>query len=79
MRPVVMRSLSQLLGALALALAAVPGWAQDRERGRLLYETYCQDCHYQQPHRTFTLDELEDVVQHLDAAHYRFGMNQPRR
>ncbi|HET7672517.1 MAG TPA: hypothetical protein VFK84_19065 [Burkholderiales bacterium] len=86
------------LRAALLAALAVSGGAgaQDPERGRLLYETYCGDCHYERMHSRerskvrsladlrdmvarwapqtkyrFTLDELEDVVQHLNQKHYR--------
>ena len=31
--------------ALGLALAAGPGWSEDYERGRQLYENHCQACH----------------------------------
>ena len=38
--------------ASALALAFASGaQAQDPERGRLLYETYCGDCHYPRVHQ----------------------------
>lgn len=82
-----------LLAALAVSLSA---GAQDPERGRLLYETHCGECHYERMHRRehttihsladlraavarwapqtrhrFTPDDLEDVVQHLNAAHYK--------
>jgi mono/diheme cytochrome c family protein len=36
--------------ALALLLAA-PAWAQDAERGRLLYDTHCLSCHYERIHK----------------------------
>ena len=82
--------------AFALPLAAP---AQDLERGKLLYETSCNECHYPRVHerlrsevkdladlrdtvarwakqakrRVFSLDELEDITQYLNASHYRFG------
>ena len=38
--------------ALMLALVlAVPAWAQDAERGRLLYDTHCLSCHYERIHK----------------------------
>jgi len=86
------------LAALALAAAASAAGAQDLERGRTLYETYCGQCHVERLHdrarskvqsiddlrdfvarwssqtrHAFTLDEIEDVVQHLDETHYRFA------
>ena len=39
--------LASLLTACCLASAA---WAQDVERGRLLYETHCGGCHYERVH-----------------------------
>ena len=43
--------------------------AQDAERGRLLYETYCGECHYPRVHertpetsRVKTLSDLRDIV-----------------
>ena len=54
---------------LALVLMVVmPAWAQDAQRGRLLYETHCLSCHYERIHnrnpsrslvRTFTQLRLE--------------------
>ena len=54
---------------LALVLMVVmPAWAQDAQRGRLLYETHCLSCHYERIHkrdpsrslvRSFTLLRLE--------------------
>jgi mono/diheme cytochrome c family protein len=35
--------------ALAIMLAA-PGWAQDAQRGRDLYELHCLTCHYERIH-----------------------------
>ena len=89
-----MRSTASLV-ALILAL---PAWAQDLERGKLLYETHCATCHSERLHdrekskiksladlrdevarwapqtkRRFTLDELEDVVQHLNRSHYKLN------
>jgi cytochrome c len=31
-------------------LLAFPTWAQDIDRGRLLYETHCGTCHYERVH-----------------------------
>lgn len=90
-------------GLLAALLAC--GWhagalAQDAERGRVLYQTYCGGCHYERIHdgrlrpqvrnledlrdmvarwapqtkRTYTLDELDDIVRYLNESHYRFGL-----
>ena len=51
-----------------ILLLATPGWAQDAQRGRLLYETHCLVCHYERIHnrdpsrslvRTFTQLRLE--------------------
>jgi mono/diheme cytochrome c family protein len=77
-------------------LLALPAFAQDPQRGRLLYDTHCVACHSEKLHQrdksvvksmaelrdmvarwarqtkhAFTLDELEDVVLHLNQSHYR--------
>ena len=82
--------------ALLLPLCA---YGEDPARGRLLYETHCQSCHYERVHdrlrpavkelselrdmvaqwapqtkRTYSLDELESIVQYLNESHYRFGL-----
>lgn len=92
----------RLLSLLALLLPAC-AWAQDAERGRVLYQTHCGGCHYERVHdrlrpavkelselrdmvaqwapqtkRTYSLDELEDIVQYLNETHYRFALP-PRR
>ncbi len=37
--------------ALALILTlTMPAWAQDAQRGKLLYETHCLACHYERIH-----------------------------
>lgn len=85
-----------IAAALALPFTAA---AQDLARGKLLYETQCNECHYERVHerlrsdvkdlaglrdtvwrwsqktkqRSFSLDELEDITQYLNASHYRFG------
>jgi cytochrome c len=40
----------RILLACLLAAAAAPTWAQDAERGRVLYETFCMTCHYERVH-----------------------------
>jgi len=37
--------------ALICCLAALPALAQDAQRGKLLYETHCLDCHYERIHK----------------------------
>jgi mono/diheme cytochrome c family protein len=34
-----------------LGMLAAPAWAQDAERGKLLYETHCVACHYERIHK----------------------------
>jgi mono/diheme cytochrome c family protein len=89
----------RILIALAAA-ASLPAQAQDVERGRLLYDTHCNECHYERVHerlrsdvkdledqravvarraletrrRSFSADELDDVVYYLNVSHYRFGL-----
>ena len=85
-----------------LFLFAPVAFAQDIAHGKLLYETYCGDCHYERVHQRvrsevrdladlrdwvarwapqtkhrFSLDEREDVVQYLNASHYRIGLPTP--
>jgi mono/diheme cytochrome c family protein len=81
-------------------MLCLPALAQDLERGKLLYDTHCNECHYARVHdrlrsdvkdladlrdtvwararetkkRSFTLDELNDVAEYLNASHYRFGL-----
>ena len=57
---------ASLLAALGFACAA---HAQDAGRGRLLYETYCGECHYERVHdrapensKVRTLAELRTTV-----------------
>ena len=69
---------------LALVLMVVmPAWAQDAQRGRLLYETHCLSCHYERIHkrdpsrslvRTFTQLRLE-VAQRAANTGQRFTID----
>ena len=69
--------------ALALILMVVmPAWAQDAQRGKLLYETHCLSCHYERIHkrdpsrslvRTFTQLRLE-VAQRAANTGQRFTL-----
>jgi mono/diheme cytochrome c family protein len=50
-----------------LAALAFAAQAQDAERGRVLYETYCNECHYERVHDRLRsevkdLADLRDVV-----------------
>jgi mono/diheme cytochrome c family protein len=85
---------------LAAALALPSGAAaQDVERGKALYETHCNECHYVRVHqrlrsdvkdiadlrdivwrrsretkkRSFSVEELDDITEYLNASYYRFG------
>ena len=64
-----MSNLFQSASATLLLFVAMAASAQDVERGRLLYETYCGDCHYPRVHQrprdksvVKTLEDLRDVV-----------------
>lgn len=85
-------------GLLAAALSQAAA-GQDPARGKLLYDTHCDECHYERVHdrlrsevkdladlrdtvwrwaqktkkRSFSLDELDDITEYLNASHYRFG------
>ena len=57
----------RLASGILMALAAAPLHAQDAANGRLLYETYCGDCHYERVHQRLRsavkdLDDLRDMV-----------------
>jgi hypothetical protein len=44
-------SVKSLLGpTLTAAMLALPAFAQDAARGKLLYETHCGGCHYERVH-----------------------------
>ena len=62
-------TLVRIASTLALAFLWTPLHAQDPDRGRLLYQTYCGDCHYERVHerdakntRVKTLADLRDIV-----------------
>ena len=84
---------------LVLALAPFAAAGQDLERGKLLYDTHCNECHYVRVHerlrsevrdiadlrdivsrrsretrrRSFSVEELDDMTEYLNASYYRFG------
>jgi mono/diheme cytochrome c family protein len=88
------------LASVLVLLFPLGAFAQDIERGRLLYQTHCGGCHYERTHsertrpavrdlsdlrdmvwqwapqtkRTYTLDELDDIVHYLNETHYRIGL-----
>ena len=78
--------MTPLHAASALALLCLPlaAAAQDAERGRLLYETYCGECHYERVHqrpressRVKNLSELRDMVANRAAlTQYRFSLDE---
>jgi cytochrome c len=39
------------VAAAAIGLLALSAFAQDAERGRLLYQTHCLSCHYERIHQ----------------------------
>ena len=45
------RNVRALAVAILCALAALPAWAQDAQRGKALYETHCLVCHYERIHK----------------------------
>jgi mono/diheme cytochrome c family protein len=89
----------RLLILLVAAAGCAQAHSQDVGRGKLLYETHCNECHYERVHdrlksdvrdldalravvarraletrrRSFSADELDDIVGYLNASHYRFG------
>ena len=69
--------------AFLLLFPIVAGHAQDAERGRLLYETYCGECHYPSVHqrtpetaRVKSLADLRDMVaQRAPTTKFRFSLD----
>ena len=66
-----------------ILMVTMPAWAQDAQRGRLLYETHCLSCHYERIHkrdpsrslvRTFTQLRLE-VAQRAANTGQRFTID----
>jgi mono/diheme cytochrome c family protein len=96
------RGVALLAAALAAPLGAA---AQDAQRGKLLYETHCGECHYERVHerlrsgvkdiadlrdtvwrwsrkttrRSFSVEELDDITGYLNASHYHFASEQPKK
>jgi len=74
----------RLCAAASALLIAFPAQAQDAERGRLLYQTYCGDCHYERVHQRTgektqvkNLSNLRDTVARwAPATKYRFSMDE---
>ena len=69
--------------AFLLLFPIAAAYAQDLERGRLLYETYCGDCHYPRVHqrtpeaaRVKSLADLRDMVaQRAPMTKFRFSLD----
>jgi mono/diheme cytochrome c family protein len=72
------------VSALALGLSPLVAAAQDVERGRTLYETYCLDCHYPRVHErprdrseVQNLSQLRDMVaSRATLTKYRFSLDE---
>lgn len=63
-------------------LAAAPAAAQDFDRGRTLYQTYCGGCHYERIHQR-ARTEIKDMADLRDMAArwskqttYRFSLDE---
>lgn len=54
--------MTRVFAIVALAALAVPAQAQDAERGRFLYQTYCGVCHYERVHER---DRARSIVKTL--------------
>ena len=46
-----MTSTMKLTTLVALLIGSAPAYAQDAQRGKLLYETHCLACHYERIHK----------------------------
>ena len=74
----------QAVSAIALAVSPLVAAAQDAERGRVLYETYCFDCHYPRVHErprgrseVQNLSQLRDLVAtRATLTKYRFSLDE---
>lgn len=67
-----------LVAALASA-SVLPAMAQDAARGRVLYETYCLECHYQRIHQRDASRSLVKTYVQLQAEVGRRAELTPRR
>jgi hypothetical protein len=75
--------LTRFFCVLLLAALSMSARAQDVERGRVLYETYCGDCHYERVHqrspensRIRTLSDLRDMVaRRAPLTKFRFSLD----
>ena len=57
----------RVLTALVLLSLPLAAAAEDTERGRVLYETYCSDCHYPRVHeRPRSRSEIQNLSQLRD-------------
>lgn len=65
-----------------LALFPLPSWAQDAQRGAVLYDTHCLSCHYERIHKrdpsrslVKTLAQLRlEVAQRAASTGHRFTL-----
>lgn len=72
---------ANFVALVCLPLAAA---AEDTQNGRMLYETYCGDCHYARVHerpressRVKNLSDLRDMVANRSAlTKYRFSLDE---
>ena len=56
-----------VVSAVVLGLAAAPAMAQDANRGRVLYETHCDSCHYERVHQRDRARSLVNALAELQA------------
>jgi len=74
----------RILSAVPLVFMPLAALAQDAERGKLLYDTYCTDCHYERVHqRSRARSEVQDLSQLRDMVasratltKYRFSLDE---
>ena len=77
-------TLLRIASACALLCLPLAAAAQDPQRGRMLYDTYCGDCHYARVHerpressRVKGLPDLRDMVANRAAlTKYRFSLDE---
>jgi mono/diheme cytochrome c family protein len=65
--------------AILLSATAIPAIAQDPERGRVLYETFCHTCHYERVHERPPSRSLVKSQAELRAQVARWAERAPMR
>jgi len=62
-----------------MLMLAAPAWAQDAQRGKLVYETHCLSCHYERIHKRDPSRSLIRSLAQLDLEVAQRAANTGRR